>query len=246
VTIEIDQDEWVLASPKRFTVEKADGDRNEDAFAISRRHGVSALSDGASVSFDSAAWATILVRQYACNPRFDRGWVNEAISKFAKLYDRDTLPWMQQASFDRGSFASLLGIRHVGAGVVYVLAIGDSVAVLCDGDQILSSVPYSTPAEFEQRPQLLSTNAADNTFVEDIEPVSWNLREYDNPALLCMTDALGQWVLAHRDEKPSPIAVLRSLKSLPAFKRFVTRERGAGGLRRDDTTLLAYWQFQRG
>jgi hypothetical protein len=244
--MEIDHDKWVLAPPKRFTVEKADGYPNEDHSAISRRHGVSALSDGASVSFDSAAWAKILVHQYASNPRFDRGWVNDAIAKFAELYDRDTLPWMQQASFDRGSFASLLGVRHVGAGMVSVLAVGDSLAVLCNGDQILSSVPYTTPAEFEQRPQLLSTNTADNAFVEDIEPVPWNLRMYDNPALLCMTDALGQWVLAHRDEKPSPIARLRNLKSLRAFKRFVTRERKAGLLRRDDTTLLAYWQSQRG
>jgi hypothetical protein len=246
VTIDIDQDAWILARPKRFTVEKADGYRNEDASALSPRRGVlSALSDGASVSFDSATWANILVEQYARNPEFDRAWLNEAIAKFAKLYDRENLPWMQQASFDRGSFASLLGVRQVG-GALYVLAIGDSLAVLCDGDEIVSSIPYTSPIEFEQRPQLLSTNAADNDFIEDVEPARWYLRDFDSPALLCMTDALGQWALAYREEEPSPISRLRRIKSLPAFKRLVAAERESGRLRRDDTTLLAYWRFQRG
>jgi len=246
VTTDIDQDEWALAPPRRFTVKKVEDYRNEDAFAVSDRRGVSALSDGASVSFDSATWATILVRRYARNQRVDRKWLNGAIAEFAKRYDREKLPWMQQASFDRGSFASLLGVRHVGSGTVQVFAIGDSLAVLCDGDEILRSVPYTTAAEFEQRPQLLSTNAVDNNFVEDIETVPFRLREYDNPALLCMTDALGQWVLAQRHDEPSPIARLRGIKSKHAFKRFVVEERQAGRLRRDDTTLLAYWHFERG
>jgi hypothetical protein len=59
--------------------------------------------------------------------------------------------------------------------------------------------------------------------------------------LLCMTDALGQWVLARLDEEVSPITVLRKLRSPAAFRRFVLAERAAGRLRRDDTTLLSYW-----
>jgi hypothetical protein len=243
VIIDADQDERVFAPPRLFSVEKTDDDRNEDACSISRRRGVSALSDGASVSFDSAAWATILVRRYARNPRFDRVWLSGAIAEFAKLYDRENLPWMQQASFDRGSFASLLGVSHMRCGIVHVLAIGDTIAVLCDGDRILSSFPYTSPAQFDERPQLLSTNAAENAFLNDIEPIRWNLREYERPALLCMTDALGQWVLAHRDEEQSPISVLRRIKSLTGFQRFVADQRNAGRLRRDDTTLLAYWRY---
>jgi hypothetical protein len=242
VIIDSDQEKWILACPKQFSVEKTDGYRNEDARSVSTRLGVSALSDGASVSFDSAAWAKILVQRYARNPRFDRAWLSGAIAEFGKRYDRDSLPWMQQASFDRGSFASLLGVRHLGCGVVHVLAIGDSIAVLCDGDLILSSFPYTSPAQFDERPQLLSTNSVENGFLDEIEPIRWNLAEYENPALLCMTDALGQWVLAHRDEEPSPISVLRSIKSLKRFKRFVADQRKAGRLRRDDTTLLAYWR----
>jgi hypothetical protein len=150
---------------------------------------------------------------------------------------------MLQASFDRGTFASLLGVSQIRAGAVNVVAIGDSIAVLCEGDRVVSSFPYTSADQFEQRPQLLSTNAAENDFLDEIEPIRWNLSEYDRPALLCMTDALGQSVLAHRDEEPSPITILRRIKSLTGFKRFVAAEREAGRLRRDDTTLLAYWQY---
>jgi hypothetical protein len=36
---------------------------------------------------------------------------------------------------------------------------------------------------------------------------------------------------------------LRRIKSLAGFKRFVAVEREASRLRRDDTTLLAYWRY---
>ena len=109
-----------------------------------------ALSDGASVSFDSASWARILVRRYARNPEFTRDWLAAAIAEFRKLYDRDSLPWMQQASFDRGSFASLLGVRVIDEGrLIQVLSIGDSLAVLCDGDCIKATFPLATASEFD-------------------------------------------------------------------------------------------------
>ncbi len=242
MTSAVEQDEWVFPTPKSFSVEKTDGYQNEDALSKSPRRGVSALSDGASVSFNPAAWAKILVRRYAQNPRFDRDWLNAAIKEFGKLHDRENLPWMQQASFDRGTFASLLGVKHLGAGNIHVLAIGDSIAVFCEGDRIISSFPYTSPEQFEQRPQLLSTNAAENNFIEDLDAEwTWNFREHERPALLCMTDALGQWVLANRDAEQSPITLLREIKSPRQFKRFVETERAESRLRRDDTTLVAYW-----
>src|SRR5215471_11453916 len=116
--------------PLAFSVPKAPGEgRNEDSFCRSRR-GVYALSDGASVSFDSASWARILARRYGRDPQFNRAWLAAAIAEFRELYDRDDMPWMQQASFDRGSFASLLGVRLIDQGrLIQVFSIGDSIAV---------------------------------------------------------------------------------------------------------------------
>jgi hypothetical protein len=232
--------------PIRLWFPKSEGESCEDACAVARRAGIAAVSDGASVSFDSRAWARILVRRYAQRPEFDAAWLRAAIADFAGLHDRDALPWMHQAAFDRGSFASLLGVTDLGDGHIRVLAIGDSIAVLGDGDRIVASFPYTAAEQFDQRPRLLSTNSAENAFLDDIEPeelaITWNIRDCDSPCLLCVTDALGHWLLSHRYERPSPIATLRQIGSPAGFKRFVLGERGLGRLRRDDTTLLAYWQ----
>jgi len=48
--------------PLAFSVPKREDQHNEDSFHRSAK-GVYALSDGASVSFDSASWARILVRR---------------------------------------------------------------------------------------------------------------------------------------------------------------------------------------
>jgi hypothetical protein len=234
-----------LVRPRGLSVAKAQGQRNEDAWQSSRK-GVAALSDGASVSFDSAAWSRILVRRYAQNPCFDREWLATAVAEFATLHDRESLPWMEQAAFDRGSFASLLGLQHRGGRRVRILAIGDSIAVLCDADRVVATFPYERPEQFDDRPQLLSTNPAENAFLADRDPgadfcVEWDLGALSNPGLICATDALGHWIIVHRDCDPSPIAALRGIGSRRDFARFVATERQSGRMRRDDTTLLAYW-----
>jgi hypothetical protein len=232
--------------PLAFSIPKADDKHNEDRFHRSTK-GVYALSDGASVSFDSASWAAILVRRYAKNPEFTRAWLAAAIAEFAKLYDRDSLPWMKQASFDRGSFASLLGVRFVDGGrLIQVLSIGDSIAVLCDGDRIAATFPISAASEFGRSPQLLCTNPTQNVFLDKLDldydlVADWSFRGLAQPALLCMTDALGHWLLSRRDDDPSPISLLRQVRTADAFARFVRAERAAGRMKRDDTTLIALW-----
>lgn len=237
-----------FALARGFTVAKRDGEGNEDAWQHSHK-GAGAVSDGASVSFDSASWSRLLARRYAQHPEFDAAWLQEAIAAYGKLHDRDRLPWMQQAAFDNGSFASLLGLRDSGSGRVAVLAIGDSLAVLCDGDRIVASFPYEAPEEFDARPQLLSTNPAENRFLDEPGALAerqceWDLGPLQNPAVLCVTDALGRWLLSERGREPSPIALLRRVKKPRAFARLVRAEREAGRLRRDDTTLLVYWHWK--
>jgi hypothetical protein len=233
--------------PLAFSVPKVHGEgRNEDSFARTRK-GVYALSDGASVSFDSASWSRILVKRYARNPQFDRAWLAAAIAEFRGLYDRNTMPWMQQASFDKGSFASLVGVRVVDGGrFIQVFSIGDSLAVLCDGDQIKATFPLLEASEFTRSPQLLCTNPIQNVFLDQLDldydlTADWTFDGLEQPALLCMTDALGHWLLSRRDHDPSPIAQLRALRTPAAFARFVQQERGVGRMKRDDTTLIALW-----
>jgi hypothetical protein len=116
---------------------------------------------------------------------------------------------------------------------------------LCDGNRVVASFPYQSPDEFDANPQLLSTNPAENRFLREVETFAglsreWDLGELEDPALLCVTDALGRWVLAEQGREPSPVALLRRITTRRQFTRLIERERQAGSLRRDDTTLLAY------
>jgi len=232
--------------PLALSIPKTEDSRNEDGFYRSAK-GVYALSDGASVSFDSASWARILVRHYARNPEFPHQWLSDAIAEFRKLYDRESLPWMQQASYDRGSFATLLGVRIVDeGGLIQILAIGDSLAVLCDGDCIKATFPFTAASAFTRSPQLLCTNPVGNAFLNEVDfaydvVADWTFAGLKQPALLCMTDALGHWLLSQRDRDSSPISALRKVQTPRAFARFVHEERAAGRMKRDDTTLIALW-----
>ena len=236
-----------FARARGVSVPKRDGEPNEDAWQCSRK-GVGVVSDGASVSFDSATWSHLLVRRYAQEPRFDPEWLKGCIAAYAGRHDRDELNWMQQAAFDRGSYASLLAVRDTGRGKVDVLAVGDSLAVLCDGDRVVSTFPYVEPEQFDADPLLVSTIPSSNIFFKAEDGTAeltceWELGQLNAPSLLCVTDALGRWILTYRDDEPSPIARLRQVKSRRAFARLVTEEREAGRMRRDDTTMLACWEW---
>jgi hypothetical protein len=229
-----------------FTVPKVEGQQNEDHHQWSHKD-IWALSDGASISFDSASWSQILVRRFCRDPHVTQEWISAAIADFSALYNRNNLPWMKQAAFDKGSFASLLGIQlYSEEDLIQIFAIGDSLAVLCDGDNVSATFPYQIASEFDQSPQLLSTNPAENAFLKELDfsdklNCDWKRGELQSPALLCMTDALGHWLLSRRDEGASPITTLRAIRTPKQFSGFVKTERAAGRLRTDDTTFLAYW-----
>ena len=91
---------------------------------------------------------------------------------------------------------------------------------------------------------LLCTDPAKNPiFAEGVLACEWThrwpLEQLQSPRLLCMTDALGQWLLSR--EGNDSTEMLFSLETDEAFAQFVLDAREAGGLKRDDTTLLVFW-----
>jgi hypothetical protein len=231
---------------RAFTVPKAPDIPNEDSFRFSPRKNTYALSDGASVSYDSAAWSRIVATHYVQHATITREWLDGCIADFNRRHDRENMPWHQQGAFDRGSFASLLGVRIMPDNELHIVAIGDSLAVLCDGSRLSNSFPYETARQFDDAPILLSSERSKNpVFKDDVlsedQTCVWSLHPLSNPRLYCMTDALGQWLLAQGGETTTAIERLDSLQTRRAFERFVLDERDAKRLKRDDTTLLVFW-----
>ena len=86
-------------------------DTNEDAYEIAPDAGKIAMSDGASESYDSRAWARLLACRFVENSQIDHRWLAEAITEYTTRVDYASLSWSKQAAFERGSFATLLGIE---------------------------------------------------------------------------------------------------------------------------------------
>jgi hypothetical protein len=210
---------------------------NEDAVACREGSGTYAISDGASESFGSQRWALVLARRYVRQPMIDAPWIERSIAVYNKGFDRAAMTWSAQAAFDRGSFATLLGLHfdHDYSGAS-LLGIGDSLAVLDDGKAVRATYPYSDEDQFRTNPLLLSTLHDRNQAILDGSfQTHWNLSGIAEARLFCMTDALGAWLLADRDERMDR---LRALRCEGEFTELVEDARTLRTMRRDDTTLL--------
>jgi hypothetical protein len=230
--------EFQSTVPKAFD----EPERNEDAVCVDEGRGVFAMADGASESFDSRAWAQLVVSRFVEHPAVSPEWVNAATQSYDRTWDYNSLGWSEQMAFDRGSFSTLLGCEwreHLGD--LEIVSVGDSLAVHVEGAKIVQSYPYTTAAEFDQRPQLLSTCAEANEFVSAVSfnkdsGTVWHLSE--DSVVLLMTDALGQWLLSEQDEANSRLTMLLSANTDGAFTELVLSQRREGALRLDDTSLL--------
>jgi hypothetical protein len=206
---------------------------NEDAFKYSNVSGICAVSDGASESFASGLWSRILVSRFVQRPALDKAWLARAIAAYNAAFDRANMSWSAQAAFDRGSYATLLGLRIDPSGVS-ILGIGDSLAVLDDGAEICTTFPYVEPEQFRANPLLLSTiHERNEAILSGDLTARWILNSAHT--LYCMTDAIGAWLLSNRPER---MARLRALRSRAEFVALVEAARADGTMRRDDTTLI--------
>lgn len=217
-------------------------DDNEDAYRTSSEGGRVVVSDGASESFDAHSWSRLLVeRMIETDLSLDA--VAECAQGYEALHDPSSLSWSKAAAYERGSFATLLIAQDMPErNAVKVTAVGDSLAIWSDGSDLLSSTPYKHAQQFQENPTLLATRLGLNALAE-VEghgvSVEWAYEERGYRLLLCMTDALGAWLLHHQEQgDPSALEQLIRIREPHDLLELVEAERATGKLRRDDTTLI--------
>lgn len=216
---------------------------NEDAYAFSADRLRFVLSDGASESYDSRLWANLLVSKFASHAGLDLAWLRDAIADYHQHHDFSSMSWSQQHAFERGCFATLLAVEHSPeCHRLTMIGIGDTVAVLIVGTEIVRAWPLDHPDLFKQRPMLLSTHRAHNVFIEehgffDRSTKVLDLTMFPDATLLCMTDALGEWTLRMAGEAPERLAELAAIRSVEELWQLVTAERASKRMRVDDSTL---------
>jgi len=219
-------------------------DVNEDRSAFCGSRGTLALCDGASESFDSSVWAQILADKFVLDPAVTPEWLADAVAKYVSQHDYDAMSWSGQASYRRGSFSTLLGVQYDPEHrAVEVLAVGDSLAVLADGSAIVACWPFSEPERFKERPILFATRAEHNALFSD--GVFWKTRRtrfdlgtLETPRLVCVTDALGEWLLRQTQSGGDGLARLLGISTKEGLADLVVRERQAARMRVDDSTLI--------
>lgn len=212
---------------------------NEDKWAVAEDGFSCAVSDGASVSFDPAPWAEMLVRDFVAGVELSEEWLQSAVVRYQAQYDPESMDWMRAGAFERGSFASLLGLRFQRASpIVEVSGVGDSLLAATRGGEVIRSWPYTTAEEFDASPQLLATVGFENRILFDeatrLPEIQLDLADLRADTLLLMTDALGHWLLSH----PEHATQLIEFGDDGEFAAWVEAQRAAGELRRDDTTLI--------
>lgn len=226
---------------RSFSVSKRNDTPNEDRVARSIDNRSCALSDGASISFDSAPWASILSQRFVANPDISRDWLHDAITEYQLSYDRELMSWSHQAAFDRGSFATLLGVVCSADGLrARAFAYGDTLLAIMDKGKLVQTIPYSSADEFDQSPKLLSTSILENNELDD-EAISCSWHEilisgHEELAILLMTDAIGHWLLSQSDSNRA--LSLLALNDDDSFSNFIEAERAEGRMRRDDSSLV--------
>ena len=216
----------------------------EDVIVSDPKKGRVAISDGASESFDSKNWARLLADHFVQNSKLNASWLNNAVKTYLDKFDQAQMSWSMQAAFERGSFATLLGIEHFTEDeTVEISGIGDSIAVLLDGVNFVDSFPYKSAEQFEQRPELFCTNNKLNSCFYSPDFFSqhckeWNTKDIKEPVVLCMTDALGEWAFRNVREGQPMWHTLSKINSALDLKELVMGERITKKMCIDDVTLL--------
>ncbi len=218
-------------------------DENEDCFSLDFKQNRIALCDGATESFDSKSWSQILSEKYVHDPEISLKWIQEAIAVYSGFYTekKKLLTWSQQLSFDRGSFATLLGLEiKESDSLVKLTAIGDSLFVLMDGTHIITTFPYSVHLQYLEKPTLISTVPALNVSLLG-QPELWQkifyIDQLKKPYILCMTDALGEWFLKNVSEKDLSYLDLLSFREFSEYEQYIENLRENKKIRIDDSTL---------
>lgn len=158
-----------------FTTSKAGSSdaENEDAWAAASDSGVACVSDGASSSFQSGAWARLLCSDFVVSrPAFDgdsmAGWLLTLAQRFqnGETEADGVAGWWDEGASTRGSYATFAGVvvRDSEHGPRWsAVAVGDSTVLHLrpdgDGFRLVSGFPIELSSGFEGSPQLVGSLA---------------------------------------------------------------------------------------
>lgn len=219
----------------------------EDVVACCPRHGRFAVSDGASVSFDSRGWARTLCFQFLSDPHPGARWLAAARHYYSVRHPLPPSDWLAHHAAERGSFATLLGVTITTHHIV-VHAIGDTAIFILRSGEPPIMYPSLSAEHFRQPPSLLCDRPGRSAFPETDE--AFDAARHVHPVpdggwrgtqLIILTDALAEWVVLaeSEDEQMNRLREAADHRTRQAFVDWAASAIESGRVRRDDCAVLA-------
>lgn len=231
----------------------------EDAYAPQKdgRHSARrlrfAVADGASESMLSGRWADVLARTWCKSERASTTEVlNAAMAEFdeartAYLDERGRqdrpVQWFEEPGLARGAFSTFLGVqfstRRSSSGTWTATSLGDTCLFHVRDDELMTSFPLKSAADFGSSPNLVPSRT------DDVERVVMHMEQRDGEwrsgdLFVLATDALSAWFLQEVDAGGAPWMQIQgfSERGQAAFAQWVSGLRTERRLRNDDVTLV--------
>ncbi len=183
------------------------------------------VSDGATESAFSGAWADLLARSFCADGRFDAAWPEwdrEAVQRSADV------PWYVEAKVAEGAHAAALGVVANGR-TWHAWATGDCALFVVGSDGArVSAWPFESADAFGSSPDLFVSTRASAPLHEHSGKLESGHR------LLLTTDAVAAHLLG---DSADVKRLINALSSEADFARWADAAR-ADGMRNDDTTAL--------
>jgi hypothetical protein len=228
-----------------FSLEKQ-GNRpheNEDAVVADAPSGRFAVSDGATESSESRAWATALAHAYVRQPPQPNAfasWHAGVRQEWKPPPVPESAPWYASLKRDEGAFATLLGLNVLptsnsrGWGLQAV-AVGDSCLFVVRKDRIHVAFPISNPSGFKKQPKLIPS-----AHTRCPEPEWLTAQAGFGDLVLLTTDAVAAAILRLSSTEMRR-AVLEAIDELNTGspRQLLKWFHGIQKTRNDDLTLLA-------
>jgi hypothetical protein len=230
---------------RAFRRAKEPGRPCEDMVLCWSREGRLAVSDGASVSYDSRKWAWSLCRTFIRNTNFGIDWLSSARAQFADRFGPPADDWAASHAWDRGSFATFLGITLTQERLV-AHGVGDTILFVVAGSKI-QIWPEVEADDFSASPALLCSHPGRSAFNDTESAFDKATQIVDAPTggwggtrLIVATDALAEWVIraVTPDERLSRLDSISSHVDHAEFAGWVSDAISAGDVRRDDCAVV--------
>ena len=179
---------------------------------------------------------------------FFRECFKSAILKYEKMFDVANLSYFKQEAFKRGSASTFLMLSQEteNPDIIHLTSIGDTCCFIINADgEVLQSFPLSNASDFSTSAYLVDsrTEMQQTMFQPDTRTLFWrattvNLSNSSNAKIICATDAVSQWIVAHGDQ-PTKVSKLlaAATKSRKSFEREILSHRSDGTMAVDDSTI---------